>query len=69
MKGGKLDIPKRKKQLAGERQNLAALKATLQGVVDRFTVTKEREGILQTVGSPTWKALIRAARELNENGG
>jgi hypothetical protein len=36
-------------------------------VVDRYTVTKEREGILQTVGSPTWKALIRAAKELNEN--
>ena len=61
-------------------------------MVDRFTVTKEREvnllvadilekrkiveglsadslndGILQTVGSPTWKALIRAAKELNEN--
>jgi energy-coupling factor transporter ATP-binding protein EcfA2 len=39
----KLDIPAKKKQLGVERQNLAALKATLQTVVDRFTATKERE--------------------------
>lgn len=87
----KLDIPKKKKQLGNERQNLTALRATLQTVVDRFTPTKEREasqlvaailekkkiveslsvqsfddGILQTLGSAKWKALILAAKELHE---
>jgi len=88
----KLDIPKKKKQLLGDRQNLAALKSTLQGVIDRFTKVKEREvnelvanilekkkiikglsvesfndGVLHTVGSPEWKALILAAKELYES--
>jgi energy-coupling factor transporter ATP-binding protein EcfA2 len=87
----KLDIPKKKKQLAVERQNLAALKATLQGVIDRFTTANEREanqlvanilekrkiveglsvksfddGIFRAVGSPEWKALILAAKQLYE---
>ena len=88
----KLDIPKKKKQLEGDRLNLAALKSTLQGVTDRFTKVKEREaselvadilekkkivkglsvesfndGVLHTVGSPEWKALILAAKELYES--
>ncbi|ANV99341.1 AAA family ATPase [Bradyrhizobium icense] len=85
----KLDVPKKKKQLLNDRQNLSALKATLQAVVDRFTIAKEREvnqlltditekrrlveslsvssfddGLLQTIGSPEWRALIVAAKEL-----
>ncbi|MGY3388314.1 energy-coupling factor transporter ATP-binding protein EcfA2 [Bradyrhizobium sp. USDA 3311] len=86
----KLDIPKRKKQLSNDRQNLSALKVTLQTVVDYFSIAKEQElnqlvieiaekktlveslsvsrfddGLLQTIGSPQWKALIVAAKELH----
>jgi len=39
----KLDIPKRKYQLATDRQNLKALKATLQSVIGNFTVQKKQE--------------------------
>jgi len=39
----KLDIPKKKSQLTTERQNLAALKSTLQGVISRFTGVKMYE--------------------------
>jgi len=87
----KLDIPKRKSQLAADRQNLAALKATLQGVIDQFADAKVQQanqlikdilekikiveslsvqsfnnGILSTIGSPEWKSLISAAKELYE---
>ena len=85
----KLDISKKKSQLVTERQNLVALKSTLQKVVDRFTIVKMQkinqlvkdisekkkiikglsvasfnDGILNTTGSPEWKALISVAREL-----
>jgi hypothetical protein len=85
----KLDITKKKKQLSSDRQNLSALKATLQTVISRFTIAKEQEinqlvieisekkrlveslsvssfddGMLRSIGSPQWKALIVAAREL-----
>ena len=85
----KLDIPKKKAQLSNDRQNLTALKATLQPVVDRFNSLKEPEvnklvtdilekrrlvkslsvesfddGLLATIGSSQWKALIVAAKEL-----
>lgn len=88
----KLDIPKRKSQLFTDRQNLQALKSTLQGAVDRFTEIKMREanqlikdilekraivenlsvqsfddGIVNTIGSPEWKALINAAKVLYES--
>jgi hypothetical protein len=39
----KLDIPKRKSQLAADRQNLEAFKSSLQGIVNRFTVVKMNE--------------------------
>lgn len=39
----KLDIPKKQSQLATDRQNLEALKTTLQGVLNRFTQAKMLE--------------------------
>lgn len=88
----KLDIPKKKSQLATDRQNLEALKSTLQDVIFHFTKSKEQDanqliknilekkkivedlsvasfndGILNTIGSSEWKALIVAAKELYEN--
>ncbi len=87
----KLDIPKKKSQLMTEKQNLEALKVTLQGVLSHFTDSKMQEanqlikdvtekkkiveslsvesfndGILSTIGSLEWKALISAAKELYE---
>lgn len=38
----KLDIPKKKSQLAADRQNLQALKASLLRIVDRLTVAKAK---------------------------
>ena len=87
-----LDIPKRKAQLAVDRQNLAAFKASIEGVPGRFTEAKMKEanelvqdilekskiveslsvhnfnnGILNTIGSSEWKALISAAKTLYES--
>ncbi len=39
----RLDIPKKKSQLATDRQNLGAFKAPLQNVIDRFTDVKIKE--------------------------
>lgn len=86
-----VDIPRRKAQLAVDRQNLGALKASLRSVTDRFTSAKATEvnqlvkdilekkriveslsvqsfddGILNTVGSTEWKALISAAKALHD---
>src|SRR5262249_12181 len=88
----KLDIPKKKAQLATERQNLSALKPTLDQVPHRFTKEAKQEtnqlikdivekkkivaglsvqsfddGVLHTIGTPEWKALIDAAKELYES--
>lgn len=88
----KLDITKKKAQLASDRQNLTALKSTLQSTVDRFTETKRdainkiisdiaekkkiveslsvqsfNDGIVKTIGSPEWKALISTAKTLYDN--
>ncbi|MEE9200814.1 MAG: AAA family ATPase, partial [Candidatus Brocadiales bacterium] len=87
-----LDIPKKKSQLTTDRQNLEALKAPLQSVLNRFTDAKVKEanqliidvleqkkiveelsvqsfddGILNTIGSVEWKALISAAKTLYES--
>lgn len=87
----KLDIPKRKSQLAADRQNLGALKSSLEAVVDCLTEIKKDgankiindilekkklieklsvqsfdDGILKTIGSAEWKALIITARTLFE---
>lgn len=88
----KLDITKKKAQLASDRQNLTALKSTLQSTVDRFTEAKRdtinkiisditekkkiieslsvqsfNDGIVKTIGSPEWKALISTAKTLYDN--
>lgn len=88
----KLDITKKKSQLASERQNLTALKSTLQSTIDRFTEAKRdivnkiisdiaekkkiveslsaqsfNDGIIKTLGSPEWKALIATAKTLYDN--
>ncbi|MEW6144137.1 MAG: AAA family ATPase [Thermodesulfobacteriota bacterium] len=87
----KLDIPKKKSQLATDRQNLQAFKALLKNVTDQFTEAKKEEanqllkeilekkmiieglsvksfddGIVKTIGSAEWKALISAAKTLYE---
>lgn len=88
----KIDIPKKKAQLATDNQNLEAIRSTLQSVIDRFNESKMKEanqlikdilekkkivevlsvasfddGILNTIGSNEWKALIIAAKKLYEN--
>src|SRR3989339_83605 len=88
----KLDITKKKAQLASDRQNLTALKSTLQSTIDRFTEAKRdtinkiisdiaekkkiveslsvqsfNDGIVKTIGSPEWKALISTAKTLYDN--
>jgi len=87
----KLDIPKKKSQLATDRQNLGAFKALLKSVTGRFTEARMKEatqlvkdilekkkiiqslsvqsfddGILNTIGSTEWKAMISAAKTLYE---
>lgn len=86
-----LDIPKKKSQLAAECQNLGALKATLQSVLNHFASARVAEvnrlvadilekkriaeavsvknfddGLLSTIGSAEWKALISAGKALYE---
>ncbi len=88
----KLDITKKKAQLASDRQNLTALKSTLQSTIDRFAEAKRdtinkiisdiaekkkiveslsvqsfNDGIVKTIGSPEWKALISTAKTLYDN--
>lgn len=88
----KLDIPKKKSQLRNDNQNLIAIKATLQNVLNRFTeenvndvnqlvkdiIEKKKiaeslsvksfdNGIFEEIGSPKWKGLISAAKELYED--
>jgi len=88
----KLDITKKKTQLNIDKQNLLALKATLERITNCFNETQKDkinkvisdisekkkiteklsvqsfdDGILKTIGSPEWKALIITAKTLYEN--
>ena len=63
----KLDIPKKKKQLEGDRQNLAALKSTLQGVIDKFTKAKEREVNKLVADILEKKKIVKANFKLGHN--
>jgi energy-coupling factor transporter ATP-binding protein EcfA2 len=88
----KLDITKKKAQLASDRQNLTALKSTLQSTIDRFTEVKRdfinkiisdiaekkkivetlsiqsfNDGVIKTIGSLEWKALITTAKAFYDN--
>lgn len=88
----KLDIPKKKAQLRNDKQNLSAIKTTLQNVLNRFTEEKLSDanqlvkdileknkiaenlsvksfddGVFEEIGSPKWKELISAAKELYDD--
>lgn len=88
----KLDIVKKKAQLISDRQNLTALKYTLQSTIDCLTEAKRdtinkiisdiaekkkiieslsvqsfNNGIVKTIGSTEWKALISTAKTLYDN--